>query len=62
LTYFVVYDFVRDIRAASVYFDVYELFWLFMLVVRYMSGDVSAGPLRACVKVDICLIHFLQVH
>jgi hypothetical protein len=27
-----------------------------------MSGHVSAGPLRACVKVDDCLIHLLQVH
>jgi hypothetical protein len=27
-----------------------------------MSGHVSAGPLRACVKVDDYLIHFLQVY
>jgi hypothetical protein len=27
-----------------------------------MSGHVSADPLRACVKVDDCCAHFLQVH
>jgi hypothetical protein len=27
-----------------------------------MSGHVSVGPLRECVKVDDWLIRFLQVH
>jgi hypothetical protein len=27
-----------------------------------VSGHVSAGPLRACVKVADCVIHLLQVH
>jgi hypothetical protein len=27
-----------------------------------MSGHVSVGPLWACVKVNDCLIYFLQVH
>jgi hypothetical protein len=52
--------FVEDIRAASAYFVIYNLFWLFMLVVRDMSGHMSAGPLRACMKVDDCLIHFYR--
>jgi hypothetical protein len=46
----------------SAYFVVYALSLLFMISCRNLSGHESASPLRACVKVDDCLIHFLQVH
>jgi hypothetical protein len=69
LTYFVVYEayfvvcgFCRNIRDVSAYFVVYALSLLFMISCRNLSGHESASPLRACVKVDDYLIHFLQVH
>jgi hypothetical protein len=54
--------FGSDITDASAYFVVHDSFQLFVIISRDMSEHVSAGPLKACLKVDDCLFYFWLVH